>query len=97
MQCWSSCSKWSSSSEQSGSTNVASIPILRIVCAYKLYEEKISIKSWDEVESVEDYTYITIHNVNYYTNECWQQELNKFPISSENIINDINIKFQKIE
>ena len=33
------------------------------VCAYKLYEEKISIKSWDEVESVEDYTYITIHKM----------------------------------
>ena len=33
------------------------------VCAYKLYEEKIYIKSWDEVESVEDYTYITIHKM----------------------------------
>ena len=33
------------------------------VCAYKLYEDKIYIKSWDEVESVEDYTYITVHKM----------------------------------
>lgn len=33
------------------------------VCAYKLYEEKTSIKTWDEVESVEDYTYVTIHKM----------------------------------
>ena len=33
------------------------------VCAYRLYEEKVSIKSWDEVESVEDYTYITVHKM----------------------------------
>ena len=33
------------------------------VCAYKLYQEKIYIKSWAEVESVEDYTYITIHKM----------------------------------
>lgn len=33
------------------------------VCAYRLYEEKVSIKSWNEVESVEDYTYITIHKM----------------------------------
>ena len=33
------------------------------VCAYKLYEEKTSIKKWDEVETVEDYTYITINKM----------------------------------
>ena len=33
------------------------------VCAYKLYEDKIYIKPWDEVESVEDYTYITVHKM----------------------------------
>ena len=30
------------------------------VCAYRLYEQKQTIISWSEVESVEDYTYITI-------------------------------------
>lgn len=30
------------------------------VCAYRLYEQKETIVSWSEVESVEDYTYITI-------------------------------------
>ena len=33
------------------------------VCAYKLYEEKTSIKKWDEVESVEDYTYIKVNKM----------------------------------
>lgn len=33
------------------------------VCSYKLYEEKINVKTWDEVESVEDYTYVTIHKM----------------------------------
>ena len=33
------------------------------VCAYKLYEEKTSIKKWDEVETVEDYTYITVNKM----------------------------------
>ena len=30
------------------------------VCAYRLYEQKKTIVSWSEVESVEDFTYITI-------------------------------------
>ena len=33
------------------------------VCAYKIYEEKTSIKKWDEVESVEDYTYIKVNKM----------------------------------
>ncbi len=33
------------------------------VCAYKLYEEKTNIKKWDEVESVEDYTYVKVHKM----------------------------------
>lgn len=43
------------------------------VCAYKLYEDKTSIKKWDEVESVEDYTYVTINKMSemfaYYEEE----------------------------
>lgn len=63
---------------------------------YEFTDYVITISIQEKIDSSNN-TYITIHNVNYYTNECWQQELNKFPISSENIINDINIKFQKIE
>ncbi len=33
------------------------------VCAFKIFEEKTSIKAWDEVESVEDYTYVTINKM----------------------------------
>ncbi len=34
-----------------------------LVCSYKLYKEKDSIKSFQEVESVEDYTYIDVYKM----------------------------------
>ena len=33
------------------------------VCAYKLYKEKTEIKSFSEVESVDDYTYINVYKM----------------------------------
>lgn len=34
-----------------------------LVCSYKLYKEKDSIKSFQKVESVEDYTYIDVYKM----------------------------------
>jgi len=33
------------------------------VCSYRIFEEKQNIVSWSEVETVEDYTYITINKM----------------------------------
>ena len=34
-----------------------------LVCSYKLYKEKDNIKSFQEVESIEDYTYIDVYKM----------------------------------
>ena len=34
-----------------------------LVCSYKLYKEKEEIKSFQEVESIDDYTYIDIYKM----------------------------------